>query len=106
MLFMQAPRWYQLRVSRRLRVFTTERKTPRMTPAQLLFRAPFPALWSAAAQVRARVREYERDSGPFRGCQLVSNRADLMSLSPAIIGRTRRGVRRGSAVAAHWFLPV
>src|SRR5262245_32737570 len=68
-----------LRVSRRLGVFTTERKTPRMTPARLLFRVPFPALWSAPVPVQARVREYGRDSGLFRGCRLVSNQADALS---------------------------
>ena len=45
----------------------------------LLFRAPFPALWSAPAPAQAQVREYRRGSGPFRGCRLVSNRADALS---------------------------
>ena len=54
--------------------FTAERRTPRS-----LFRAPFPALWSAPAPAQALVREYGRGSGPFRGCRLVSNRADALS---------------------------
>jgi hypothetical protein len=48
-------------------------------PERSLFRAPFPALWSAPAPAQALVREYGRGSGPFRGCRLVSNRADALS---------------------------
>jgi len=53
---------------------------------RLLFRAPFPALWSAPApaQAQAWVREYRRGSGPFRGCRLVSNRADVLSCRPLL----------------------
>jgi len=73
-------------------VFTAERKMPRNHPGRLLFRAPFPALWSAPApaQVQAWVREYRRGSGPFRGCRLVSNRADVARGAIAQIPPTDR----------------
>jgi hypothetical protein len=45
----------------------------------ITFSGTFPALWSAPAPAQAQVREYRRGSGPFRGCRLVSNRADALS---------------------------